>query len=124
MNIIDTFTRWVELYAVPNATAECLLIHFGRFGSPTVIRSDKGPHFANTLIEQFLKATRTLQNLTLAYSSQENAIVKRNNKEINRHLRALTFDTNSVNDYQQLLPFVYIENSKFFLQSTNKNKSC
>ena len=110
LNIIDTFTRWVELYAVPNATAEeackCLLIHFGRFGSPTVIRSDKGPHFANTLIEQFLKATGTLQNLTLAYSSQENSIVERNNKEINRHLRALTFDKNTVDDYQQLLPFV------------------
>ena len=84
LNIIDTFTRWVELYAVPEATAEqackCLLMHFGRFGSPTVIRSDKGSHFANSLIEKFLKATGTLQILTLAYSSQENAIVERNNK--------------------------------------------
>jgi hypothetical protein len=51
-----------------------------------------------TLIEQFLKATGTLQNLTLAYSSQENAIVERYNKEINRHLRASTFDKNTVND--------------------------
>jgi hypothetical protein len=88
LNIIDTFIRWVELCAVPNPTAEeackCPLIHFGRYGSPT----------------------GTLQNLTLANSSQENAIVERNNKEINRHLRALTFDQNTVNDYQQLLPFV------------------
>ena len=118
LNIIDTFTRWVELYAVPEATAEqackCLLIHFGRFGSPTVIRSDKGSHFANSLIEKFLRATGTLQNLTLAYSSQENAIVERNNKEINRHLRALTFDTNTIDDYQQLLPFVQrIMNSSY-----------
>jgi transposase InsO family protein len=118
LNIVDTFTRWVELYAVPNATAEeacrCLLVHFGRFGSPTVIRSDKGPHFANTLIEKFLKATGTLQNLTLAYSSQENSIVERNNKEINRHLRALTFDTNTIDDYQILLPFVQrIMNSSY-----------
>jgi hypothetical protein len=51
-----------------------------------------------TLIEQFLKASGTLQNLTLAYSSQENAIVERHNKEINRHLRASTFDKNTVND--------------------------
>jgi hypothetical protein len=110
LNIIDTFTRWVELYAVPNATAEeackCLLIHFGCFGSSTLIRSDKGLHFANTLIEQFIKANGTLQSLTLAYSSQENAIVKRNYKEIDRHLRALTFDKNTVNEYQYLLPFV------------------
>jgi hypothetical protein len=68
-----------RIICLPNATAEeackCLLIHFGRCGSPTVIRSHKGLHFANTLIEQFLKATGTLQNLTLAYSSQENAFV-------------------------------------------------
>jgi hypothetical protein len=42
----------------------------------------------------------------LAYSSQENAIVERNNKEINRHLRALTFHTNTVDNYQLGLPFV------------------
>jgi hypothetical protein len=65
------------------------------------MRSDKGSHFANTLIEQFLKATSTSQNLTLAYSSQENAIVERSNNEINRHVQALTFDKNTVNDYQQ-----------------------
>jgi hypothetical protein len=71
-----------------------------------VIRSNKGPHFANTWIDQFLKATSTLQNLALAYSSQENSIVERNNKEINRPLSSLTFDKNTVNEYQQLLRFV------------------
>jgi hypothetical protein len=110
LTMVDTFTRWVELYAVPEATSEqaalCLLQHFGRFGSPSVIRSDRGPHFANALIAQFLRATGTAQNLTLAYSSQENAIVERNNKEINRHLRALTFHSNTIDDYQLLLPFV------------------
>jgi hypothetical protein len=110
LTMIDTFTRWTELYAVPEATAEqachCLVQHFGRFGSPNVIRSDKGSHFANAVIAQFLAATGTAQNLTLAYSSQENAIVERSNKEINRHLRALTFDKNTINDYQLILPFV------------------
>jgi hypothetical protein len=31
---------------------------------------------------------------------------QRNNKEINRHLRALTFNKNTVDDYQPSLPFV------------------
>ena len=110
LNIIDCFTRWVDLYPVTEATAEsacrCLLHHFGRYGAPKVIRSDRGSHFANNVIEQFCAATSTLQNLTLAYSSQENAIVERNNKEINRHLRALTFDKNTIDDYQLSLPFV------------------
>jgi hypothetical protein len=70
------------------------------------------------LIGQFLKATSS-QNLTLAYSSQENAIVERNNKEINRHLQALTFDKNTVYDYQQLLPFV----QRILNSSYNGNKT-
>jgi hypothetical protein len=41
----------------------------------------------------------------LAFSSQVNAIVERNNKDINRHLRALTFHTNTVDNYQLGLPF-------------------
>jgi hypothetical protein len=95
---------------IPEATAEyaakCLQQHFGRYGSPTYIRSDKGSHFANSVIDKFLTATSTLHNLTLQYSSQENAIAERNNKEINGHLRALTFDKSTV-DYNQLsLPFV------------------
>jgi transposase InsO family protein len=108
--ITDCFTRWVELYAAPEATAHeaclCLIQHFGRYGSPTIIRSDKGSHFANELIAQFLAAAGTLQSLTLAYSSQENAIIESNDKEINRHLRLLTFHTNTVDNYQLGLPFV------------------
>jgi hypothetical protein len=110
LNFIDTFTRWVELYPVPEATAEYaakfLLQHFGRYGSPIYIRSDKGSHFANSVIDKFLTTTSALHNLTLQYSSQENSIVERNNKEINRHLRALTFDKNTVDDYLVSLPFV------------------
>ena len=44
--------------------------------------------------------------LTLAYSKQENAIVERYNKEINRHLRALTFENLSLTDFKKSLPFV------------------
>jgi Integrase core domain len=110
LNFIGTFTRWIELYPVREATAEraanCILQHFGRYGSPTKIRSDKGSHFANAVIEKFLVATSTLHILTLQYSPQENSVVERNNKEINRHLRALTFDKNIIDDYQSSLPFV------------------
>jgi hypothetical protein len=48
----------------------------------------------------------TQHYLTFTYSSQQNAIVERVNKEINRHIRALTFDTNSVDDYAMTLPIV------------------
>ena len=108
--IICTFTRWVELYPVLEATADtackALLEHFGRYGAPSVLRSDNGSHFVNNVIQQFLSAVGVPHNLTLTYSSEENAIVERCNKEVNRHVRAFTFDKSTTDDYQAILPFV------------------
>ena len=110
MVIIDTFTRWVELYHSPDATAlsaaENLFQHFGRFGSPTQLRSDRGPHFVSNVIKEFLPLVGTQHCLTLAYSSQQNAIVERVNKEVNRHIRSLTFELNSIDTYKSTLPIV------------------
>jgi hypothetical protein len=108
--IIDTFSKWIELFHCKDATAksacEALLQHFGRYGAPNMIRSDKGSHFANDLIKEFLVLTGTPHNLTLSYSKQENGVVERANREVNRHLRALTFETNDVDNYRLSLPFV------------------
>ena len=63
--IIDTFTRWVELFHTKDASAlsaaSCLVKHFGRFGAPLRLRSDNGPHFIADLIREFL----ALFNLSL-----------------------------------------------------------
>ena len=88
------------------SAADCLLAHSGRFGSPNMIRSDRGSHFTNDLIKEFIDLTGTPHSLTLAYSSQENAIVERVNKEVNRHLRGLVFDTPSLEGYAKCIPFV------------------
>jgi hypothetical protein len=120
--IVDTFTRWVELFACSDNTAQsalkCLLEHFGRFGCPRAIRSDRGPHFANTLIKAFLQITGTRHNLTLAYSSEENAIVERINKEVNRHITAYVFDHDSAAEYQQSIPFVQRIINSSYIQRT------
>jgi hypothetical protein len=44
--------------------------------------------------------------LTLAYCKEENALLERMNKEINRHLRAFTFDKSTIDDYSLALPMV------------------
>jgi transposase InsO family protein len=59
----------------------------------------------NSVIKEFLPLVGTQHSLTLAYSSQQNAIVERVNKEINRHIRAFTFEKNSV-DLKSALPVV------------------
>ena len=121
--IIDTFSRWTEMFWCKDSNAEsaadCLLAHFGRFGSPNMIRPDRGLHFANDVIEEFLDLTGTPHNLTLAYSSQENAIVERVNKEVNRHLRGLVFDTPSLEGYAKCIPFV----QRIINSSVNKRKN-
>ena len=46
------------------------------------------------------------QKRTLAYSSEENAIVERANKEVLRHLRALVHDSKVIDKWNIYLPFV------------------
>jgi transposase InsO family protein len=107
--IVDTFTRWVELFPTVDAaasTVQALLQHSGRLRGPQQLRSHNGPHFIADLIWQFLSLIGTQHCLTLAYSKQKISIVERYNKEINRHIRALTYDNNSLTDYRFSLPFV------------------
>ena len=80
--------------ATAASAAQALLQHFGRFGAPHQLRSDNGPHFVADFIREFLNLIGTQHCLTLAYSKQENSFAERYNKEINRHIRALTFDNN------------------------------
>ena len=65
-----------------------------------------GPHFIAEIIREFLLLVGVKHCLTLAYSKEENAIVERYNKEINRHLHALTFENLSLPGYKKSLPFV------------------
>ena len=94
--IIDCFTRWVELYPTKDTSAKAaalaLLQHVGRFGAPSTLRSDKGSQFVNQTIEELSSLIITNQQISMAYSKEENAIVERANKEVDRHLRAIVFD--------------------------------
>ena len=58
------------------------------------------------MIRDFLLLVEVKHCLTLAYSKEENEIVGRYNKEINRHLRALTYDNSSLTNNKKSLPFV------------------
>ena len=81
--LIDAFSRWVELFPTKATNAlelaSCMIQHFGRFGTPEVVHTDRGTAFH--------RGTGTKQSLTTAYSKEENAIVERANKEVLRHSR-------------------------------------
>ena len=108
--VICTFTRFVELYPVKAVTAELaaevVLNHLGRYGTPSQILSDNGSQFVNKVIAELALLVGTEQVLTMAYSKEENSIVERANKEVMRHLRAILFSKNVINDWSKYLPLV------------------
>ena len=109
--VIDCFSRWVELFGIQDTSAasaaSALVAHCGRFGVPALVRSDKGPQFANDLINQLVSLMASEQEFTTAYSKEENAIVERANKEVMRHLRAIVYDDRVYNRWSTVqLPLV------------------
>ena len=87
-NMVDGFSRFCELEAVEADTAvcaaHCLLKVVARYGCPRVIRSDRGTHFVNEVIEEFLRLFEIQSVLTLAARPQANAIAERNGGEVMR----------------------------------------
>jgi len=109
--IIDCFSRWVELYAAQDYTAlsaaQALLNFIGRYGVPADIHSDRGTQYLNDLLSQLYQLMGTGSSFNISsYSHEENAMVERSIKEVQRHLRALIFDKNVVSDWSNNLPIV------------------
>jgi hypothetical protein len=94
--IIDCFSRYVCLCPMKDETAKqaayALLKFVGHYGCPSQLLSDNKSNFVNEVIREFLELIGSQHVLTMAYSSEENAIVERCNKEVMRHLRAIFFE--------------------------------
>jgi transposase InsO family protein len=108
--ITDCFSRFTNLYAtkstLASGAAKAMIDHIGRYGAPYQIQSDNGKQFVNDVITEILKLVGTEHCLTLAYSSEENGLVERTNKEVLRHLRNFVFDDNTIGTYSDTLPLI------------------
>jgi transposase InsO family protein len=108
--IIDVFSRYAELYATKDATAvtaaKCMVHWIGHYGIPGELLTDNGKQYTADVIEQLCELLQ-LDHLTIMpYSHQENAIVERANREVNRILRAIVFDMKVKKDWSLYLPLV------------------
>jgi transposase InsO family protein len=105
--LIDTFTRYVELYPAKDVSAEsaaeALAEHCALFWLPNELVTDKGTQFANAMFTELTRRWHIDHITTVAYSKEENAIVERANKEVNRHLRNIMFDTDIHTEWKQYL---------------------
>jgi hypothetical protein len=108
---IDCFTRVVELKATKSTTAveaaSFMLEIFGRYGPPEVIHSDNGPQYAAEIVKEFVALLGTKKSSTLPYRPQANGICERANKEVMRHLEAITLEDPEVRVmWSRALPLV------------------
>jgi hypothetical protein len=108
--IIDAFSRYVKLIPAKDTSASeaqrALLEWVGTFGLPSQIISDNGTQFANETITELLSLFETEHIKINAYSKEENAIVERANKEVNRHLRAMVYHKKQKKNWYRFLPLV------------------
>jgi hypothetical protein len=95
--LIDTFSRYIELFPSNDVSADsaasALWKHTVRFGSPHEIITDMGSQFINSTLDKFAKIANFTHLKTIPYSKEENGIVERANKEVNRHIRNILFDS-------------------------------
>ena len=107
--VICTFTRWVMLYSTRTLEAvECacaMIQHFGIFGVPAVVCTDGGSQLENKLVNEVLELVSVRHSLSIPYSSEENGIVERVNKEVMQYIRALVFDERSLTKWSDYVPF-------------------
>ena len=108
--IIDSFTRFVWL--IPTKTVntqevvEALYSLMCRFGIPTQLRSDNHKAFTSKQLAIHLaKLLKFNPFFTIPYDPETHALVERANREVVRHLRALTFRDTPAN-WPQMLPLV------------------
>ncbi|XP_041981036.1 uncharacterized protein LOC121734489 [Aricia agestis] len=89
----DTATRWVELYAIKDATAEAcarVLIEefFMRYGLPRRIISDNGVQFISAVMRQCMSVLGVTQNLVPLYHPEANP-AERKNRDLKAQLARL-----------------------------------
>ena len=65
---------------------------------------DNGSYFVNELITEFLALVGTEHVLTVVYSKEENAMVKRANKKVIRHIRHVCLDRRTKSNWRKTLP--------------------
>ena len=108
--IIDAFSRFVLLRAIPDTSAKSafqgLIDWIGMFGIPNEVVSDNGTQFANELVDELLDILVSDNIKIQAYSKEENGIVERANKEVNRHLRAYAYERKDKKTWHIYLPLV------------------
>ncbi|GFU01812.1 hypothetical protein TNCV_1523181 [Trichonephila clavipes] len=108
LTIEDCTTKWVELFALPNATAkECAITLIKevllRYGIPRRLISDNGTQFVSAVMQQICYLLNIHQSLIPVYHPQANP-VERKNRDLKPRLAILVQDKHDC--WSEKLPFI------------------
>ncbi|KAL6473700.1 hypothetical protein MHYP_G00172610 [Metynnis hypsauchen] len=103
---VDYFSKWVEVSAVKEATAQVTASKFqsdifARHGAPKYLISDRGQQFMSAFFNHVVEALGTEHRLTMAYHPQTNATEKVNHT-LKTAIRAYIGDKH--NSWDKFLP--------------------
>jgi transposase InsO family protein len=109
LTVKDTFTKWLEAFPLPRATAEAVAKTleseiFARFGYPDEIHSDQGTQFTGHLMKELAELLGIRTTVTPAYHPQSNP-VERAHRDLKAGLRAALVDCPH-QDWEDVLPQV------------------
>ena len=108
LTITDHYTRWVEAFALRDATApriaQCVHEFCCRMGMPLEVHSDQGRNVDGETLREVCKILNLRKTHTLAYHPQGNSITERENAVIKAMLSSYT--NSSQNDWDEYLPSV------------------
>ena len=107
LTVKDTFTRWLEAFPLPAATAEAVAHKlereiFSRYGYPGCLHSDQGSQFTSKLIWEVAALLDLKLTTTPAYHPQSNP-VERSHRDLKPILRRLMAEQKG-DDWEDLLP--------------------
>ena len=95
--VMDTFTKWVEAYAIPEFSAKTvakkIVYEFiSRFGAPLELHSDQGRNYEAQLFKDICEMLEIHKTRTSPYHPSSNGMVERFNKTLLNMLSAYTDD--------------------------------
>lgn len=98
--LVDAYSKWTEVYIVPNITTDTTIQKcrefFSTFGIPSVFVSDNGTQFTSGDFKTFLKMNGIVHKLSAPYHPATNGQAERYVRTIKEKLKALQYDKGEI----------------------------
>ena len=90
--VMDYFSKWPEVYAIPNQEARTIVDVFSRnwicrYGVPSEVHSDQGRNFESAIFKEMCDSYGIKKTRTTPLHPQSDGMVERFNRTLEEHLR-------------------------------------